>query len=128
MVSRNQVTGRVVGEGRILICLNVISSSWVMMLRPRARPASGDFSNSPSRSSAAIRAFVSEERVEDKHWISSSSAMVWEKGVGNASGRNAILDYLQDSIHYPMPENSLSRETDRIPYFRVYVCETRRDV
>ena len=81
MVLRHQVTGEVVDEGRILICLKDISSSWVMMIRPRARPASGDFSSSLSRSSAAIRVLASGERVEDKHWISSSSAMVCEKGV-----------------------------------------------
>ena len=76
MISRHQVTGEVVDEGRILICLKDISSSWVLMIRLRARPASGDFSSSLSRSSAAIRVLVSGERVEDKHWISSSSAMV----------------------------------------------------
>jgi hypothetical protein len=92
MVSSHQVTGEAVDEGRILICLKVISSSCVMMIRLRARPASGDFSSSMSRSSAATRVFVLEERVEDKHWINSSSAMVWEKGVGvgNASERAAI--------------------------------------
>jgi hypothetical protein len=98
MVSRHQVTDRVVDEGRILICLDVISSSRVIMIRLRARPASGDFSSSLSRSSAAIRVFVSGERVEDKHWISSTSAMVREKGAGNASERVVVLSYLQDSI------------------------------
>ena len=81
MILRHQVTGEVVDESRILICLKDISSSWVMMVRLRARPASGDFSSSLSRSSAAIRVLVSGERVEDKHWINSSSAMVLEKDV-----------------------------------------------
>lgn len=76
MILRHQVTGEVVDEGRILICLKDISSSWVMMIRLRERPASGDFSNSLSRSSAVIRVLASGERVEDKHWINSTSAMV----------------------------------------------------
>jgi len=80
MVLRHQVTGEVVDEGRVLICLKDISSSWVTMIRLRARPASGDFRSSLSRSSAVIRVLASGERVEDKHWTSSSSAMVWEKG------------------------------------------------
>ena len=80
MVLRHQVTGEIADEGQILICLKDISSSWVTMIRPRARPASGDFRSSLSRSSAVIRVLVSGERVEDKHWINSSSDMVWEKG------------------------------------------------
>ena len=117
MVSRHQVTDEVVDEGRILICLNVISSSRVMTIRPRARPASGDFSSPLSRSSAAIRVFVSGERVEDKHWISSCSAMVWEKGVSNASERDAISDYLQDLI-FDVRRSTLffQRVTNRASY------------
>jgi hypothetical protein len=80
MVFRHQVTGEAIDEGRILICLKDISSSRVTMIRLRARPASGDFRSSLSRSSAVIRMLASGERVEDKHWISSSSDMVWEKG------------------------------------------------
>lgn len=118
MVSRHQVTDEVVDEGRVLICLKVISSSWVMIIRLRARPASGDFSSSPSRSSAAIRVFALEERVEDKHWISSSSAMVWEKGVGNASESTAISDRFQNSRFniYSISNSFLPRETDRVWY------------
>ena len=82
MVLRHQVTGEAVDEGRILICLKDISSSRVTMIRPRARPASGDFKSSLSRNSAEIRVLASGERVEDKHWINSSSDMVREKGVG----------------------------------------------
>ena len=80
MVSRHQVTGEVVDEGQILICLKDISSSWVTMIRPRARPTFDDFRSSLSRSSAAIRMLASGERVEDKHWINSSSDMVLGKG------------------------------------------------
>lgn len=97
---RHQVTGKAVGEGRILICLNVISSSWVVMIRLRARPASGDFSSSLSRSSAVIRVLASGERVEDKHWISSSSAMVWEKGTETRP--NASRSRITSKIH-PLP-------------------------
>jgi len=89
---RHQVTGEVVDKGRILICLNDISSSWVTIIRLRARPASGDFSNSLSRSSAVIRMLASGERVEDKHWISSSSAMVCGKGAETRSNASRSRD------------------------------------
>ena len=80
MVLRHQVTGKAVDESRILICLKDISSSRVTMIRPRARPASGDFRSSLSRNSAEILVLASGERVEDRHWINSSSDMVWGQG------------------------------------------------
>ena len=96
---RHQVTVEVADEGRILICLEVISSSWVTMIRLKARPASGDFSSSLSRSSAVIRVLASGERVEDRHWISSSSAMVWEKGV--ETRLNASRSRQSSKTHLP---------------------------
>ena len=108
MVLRHQVTGEVADEGQILICLKDISSSWVTMIRPRARPASGDFRSSLSRSSAVIRVLVSGERVEDKHWISSSSDMVWEEGAetrqnasrSRISSKNLLPPRTQKRIGY----------------------------
>ena len=124
MVSRHQVTGEVVDESRILICLKDISSSWVMMIRLRAWPASGDFSNSLSRSSAAIRVLVSGERVEDKHWINSSSAMVWLKDVETRQTRRD-LGLLSSKIHQT---SSLAHKTNKRLHLRVYLCYTGRSV
>lgn len=121
MVLRHQVTGEVVDEGRVLICLKDISSSWVMMIRLRARPASGDFSSSLSRSSLAIRVLASGERVEDKHWINSNSAMVWEKGAGTR--QNASRSWVSQKF-----TSSLHTETSGSLCLQVYVCYTGRSV